>query len=133
MPLLESSFRGRLRLFFAVIVIVPVIAVGAVLFRLLDVSENLKLDSQLGQAQKTAQNLYGQQRGDAARALRQVQGDVGLATAIREKNRAQLKLLLSRLARQAGLEEVELEITGFGKFHEGSNVAIAGAQADVAN
>ena len=40
MPLLQPSFRGRLRLFFAVIVIVPIIAVGFVLFRLIDTADD---------------------------------------------------------------------------------------------
>src|SRR4051794_2834364 len=132
MSLLQPSFRGRLRLFFAVIVIVPLVAVGAVLFRLLDASDNLKLDSQLVQAQKTAENLYGQRRAEALRALGQVQGDVGLATAIRRKDEAKIAVRLSRLARQAGLEEVELQISGVGKLHQGSDQAIADARADVA-
>ena len=63
MPLLQPSFRGRLRLFFAVIVIVPMIAVGVVLFQLLDAGDNFKLDSTLAQAQTGAQNLYKEARG----------------------------------------------------------------------
>ena len=50
MPLLQPSFRGRLRLFFALIVIVPMVAVGVVLFQLLDASGGFKLDSGLDQA-----------------------------------------------------------------------------------
>src|SRR3954466_13041319 len=112
MPLLQPSFRGRLRLFFAVIVIVPMIAVGAVLFRLLDVSDDIKLDSRLAQAQTAAQNLYGQRRDEALQALGQVQSDIGLAAAIRRRNEAQVELRLARLTRQAGLEAVDLQITG---------------------
>jgi len=47
MPLLQPSFRGRLRLFFAVIVIVPMIAVGVVLFQLLGGAKDYKLDTGL--------------------------------------------------------------------------------------
>ena len=68
MPLLQPSFRGRLRLFFAVIVVVPMIAVGLVLFQLLDAGDNFKLDSTLVEAQKGAQNLYTEARGQAMSA-----------------------------------------------------------------
>ena len=45
MPLLHPSFRGRLRLFFAVIVIVPIIALGFVLFRLIDTADDSRADA----------------------------------------------------------------------------------------
>jgi len=54
MPLIQPSFRGRLRLFFAVIVIVPMIAVAVVLFQLLDASDASRLNSKLSEAQTGA-------------------------------------------------------------------------------
>ena len=72
MPLLQPSFRGRLRLFFAVIVIVPMIAVGVVLFQVLDATDAFKLDSRLTQASDVARNLYKQDRTDAMAALEAV-------------------------------------------------------------
>src|SRR3954454_22367301 len=80
MPLLQPSFRGRLRLFFAVIVIVPMIAVGLVLFQLLDASGDYKLDSGLDQAQKTAKALYQDDRQAAIGALEPFRDDRRLAT-----------------------------------------------------
>ena len=58
MTLLQPSFRGRLRLFFAVIVVVPMIAVGVALFFLLNAGDNSKFNSELGEAQTVAQNLF---------------------------------------------------------------------------
>ena len=56
--LFTPSFRNRLRLFFVVIVILPMIAVGFVLFQLVSRSEQSQSDAQLSEAQRVAQNLY---------------------------------------------------------------------------
>src|SRR5919199_1012475 len=55
--LFTPSFRNRLRLFFVVIVIIPMIAVGFVLFRLVRESDNSQADAQVNLAQKGAENL----------------------------------------------------------------------------
>ena len=86
MTLLQPSFRGRLRLFFAVIVVVPMIAVGVVLFSAARRGGQLQARLRAGQAQKVAQNLF--HRGsatDATAAARTLQSDVALATAINER------------------------------------------------
>src|SRR6187401_608785 len=83
MTLLQPSFRGRLRLFFAVIVVVPMAAVAIVLFQLLDAGDNFKLDSTLVEAQKGAQNLYTEGRERAAAAAAPIKEDVELASAIK--------------------------------------------------
>src|SRR4051794_34522889 len=133
MPLFQSTFRGRLRLFFAVIVIVPMIAVGIVLFQLLDAGDNFKLDSRLAQAQTTAQNLYTQRRGEAMDALDRIQHDVPLATAIKRNHKALAEQRLRMLARDAGLQRVTLELNTMGTLDAGSNEAIAAAQAGLAD
>jgi diguanylate cyclase (GGDEF)-like protein len=131
MPLLQPSFRGRLRLFFAVIVIVPMIAVGVVLFQLLDASDNFKLDSRLAQAQTGAQNMYRQARERAVEAIDPVRRDVPLATAIEEKRAAAVRVRLEQLADRTGAEWIELVVDGFGTFATGSDEAIAAAAADL--
>src|SRR6187401_2644747 len=83
MTLLQPSFRGRLRLFFAVIVVVPMAAVAIVLFQLLDAGDNFKLDSTLVEAQKGAQNLYTEARERATAASAPIKEDVELASAIK--------------------------------------------------
>ena len=59
------SFRGRLRLFFALIVIVPMIALGVVLFALTARSETGKADAGLAAGSRSATGIY---REDAERA-----------------------------------------------------------------
>src|SRR3954467_10471008 len=133
MPLLQPSFRGRLRLFFAVIVIVPMIAVGVVLFQILDAGDNFKLDSGLDQAQKTAKNLYRQDREEAMAALDPFQRDVQLATAIEGKQSANVQQRVQLLARRTGAEWLQVKVTGFASFETGDNAAIASATAQLLN
>ena len=77
MTLLQPSFRGRLRLFFAVIVVIPMIAVVIVLFQLLDATDSSKLDASLSKAQNAATKLYETKREDAMVAARDVQTTSG--------------------------------------------------------
>ena len=65
MPLLQPSFRGRLRLFFAVIVIVPIIAVGFVLFQLLDATDELERTRRCRRRRRPRPNMYEIKREDA--------------------------------------------------------------------
>src|SRR4051794_16535271 len=127
MPLLQPSFRGRLRLFFAVIVIIPMIAVGVVLFQVLDASEGFKLDSTLTQAQKTARALYDDDRTEAAAALDLFVRDVALATAIDRRQRTTAQNQVELLARRTGVEWIEIKVDGLGTFATGSNTTLAAA------
>ena len=52
------SFRSRLRLFFALIVIVPMIALGVVLFALTARSETGKADAGLAAGSRSATGVY---------------------------------------------------------------------------
>jgi diguanylate cyclase (GGDEF)-like protein len=76
------SFRGRLRLFFALIVIVPMVALGAVLFALTARTETGKADAGISTAARTALAVYREQVGAARPALRRVAGDPRLRSAI---------------------------------------------------
>src|SRR6478752_5266938 len=131
MPLLQPSFRGRLRLFFAVIVIVPMIAVGVVLFQLLDLGGTYKLDSGLDQAQKTAKAIYEQDREDARDALIPFTKSRDLATAINNGQRNVVGEQLDRLARQTGAEWVKLTVDGVGTVETGDKTSIAAARAEL--
>src|ERR687896_225071 len=76
------SFRGRLRLFFVLLVIVPMIALAVVLFTLTSRSETGKADAGISAGTRTAFAVYE----DAARAaepgLRRVASDRGLRAAL---------------------------------------------------
>jgi diguanylate cyclase (GGDEF)-like protein len=131
MPRLQPTFRGRLRLFFAVIVIVPMIAVGAVLFQLLDASDAARLDSRLSEAQTGASGLYVQARREAAIAGSAVENDVPLASAIRDRKPAEVRNRLQALAKRIGAAYMRLDVTGQGTFETGSRSAVAPAAAQL--
>src|SRR3954454_20358907 len=129
MPFLQPSFRGRLRLFFVVIVIVPMIAVGVVLFQLLDASDASRLDSKLSEAETGATGLYLRAQEDAARAAKAAEKDVALASAIRDKKPDAVRRSLEALATRIGAERIKLQVRGIGTFETGNATAVAPAVA----
>jgi len=66
------SFRGRLRLFFALIVIVPMVALGIVLFTLTERTETGKADAGIATATRAAVGVY---REDVVRAPARYSGE----------------------------------------------------------
>src|SRR5215213_2107252 len=76
------SFRGRLRLFFTLIVIVPMIALGIVLFALAARTETGKADAGIGTAARTALAVHRERAADARPALRRVAADPRLQRAV---------------------------------------------------
>ena len=120
MTLLQPSFRGRLRLFFAVIVIVPMVAVGVVLFQLLDAGDNFKLDSRLAEAQTARRTLQGRARGGdggGAGRCRRRRAGVGDQRA-RTRRAVQQRLISSR--GEIGAQRIELVVDGLGTFETGT-------------
>src|SRR3954462_8241279 len=76
------SFRGRLRVFFTIIVIIPMIAVAVVLFSLSEQSETGKADSGIAAGLRNAQAVYRSDSDAAARPLRAVARDASLGAEI---------------------------------------------------
>ncbi len=76
------SFRGRLRLFFALIVIVPMIALGIVLFALTERTETGKADAGLATATRAAVGAYREEVARARGPLRAVARDPELQRAV---------------------------------------------------
>jgi diguanylate cyclase (GGDEF)-like protein len=76
------SFRGRLRLFFALIVIVPMIALGVVLFALTARSETGKADAGIAAGTRAAIGIYREEIERARPALRRIAGDRELHRAL---------------------------------------------------
>jgi hypothetical protein len=76
------SFRGRLRLFFALIVIVPMIALGIVLFALTARSETGKADAGIAAGTRAAVGIYREEMERARPALRRIARDERLQRAI---------------------------------------------------
>src|SRR5215208_1807252 len=76
------SFRGRLRLFFALIVIVPMIALGIVLFALAARTETGKADAGIGTAARTALAIHRDGTVAARPAVRRVTAEPLLQQAV---------------------------------------------------
>src|SRR4051812_32185480 len=110
MPLLQPSFRGRLRLFFAVIVIVPIIAVGFVLFRLIDTADDSRTDASLNTGLRVARNMYVDHRRAAAPAIETIQNDVPLATALERDQPMTVERRLDALLQETGARRIVLTV-----------------------
>ena len=73
------SFRGRLLLFFAIIVVIPMIAVALVLFSITADSETGKADAQIAQGLRAAFAIYDADRSSARSELDKVASDPAVA------------------------------------------------------
>src|SRR4051794_13238125 len=76
------SFRGRLFIFFTIIVIVPMAAVAVVLFKITSESETGKSDSRIAQGLTTAIAIYEADVNRAQSALTQVARDPKMSRAL---------------------------------------------------
>src|SRR3954453_11986580 len=79
------SFRGRLFIFFTIIVIVPMAAVAVVLFKITSDSETGKSDSRIAQGLTTALAVYQADADRAQTALTQVARDPQMSRALARK------------------------------------------------
>jgi diguanylate cyclase (GGDEF)-like protein len=100
---IKLSFRGRLTLFFLLIVVLPMIAVAVLVTQVTNQSSNGKADARLAAGLESALSLY---RDDLAAAKRAAQGlgpSPALATALRSGDPARIKAAARALARQDGI------------------------------
>src|ERR1044072_1161659 len=98
--LFTPSFRNRLRLFFVVIVVIPMLAVAAVLFQIVTRSEESQTDAQLSEAQRVATNLYRESAQRANAAGREIVADTKLREAIADKDPDRIEARLTDAARK---------------------------------
>jgi diguanylate cyclase (GGDEF)-like protein len=127
---LTPSFRNRLRLFFVVIVIVPMIAVAVVLFQLVVESDRSQVDARLSGAQRMAETLYNDERDRAERAVAQIGGDQRLANAGDTGERAAIERRLDELAAATESHYVLLQLDGQ-TFQAGRLPAVASARSEL--
>ena len=113
------SFRARLTTFFVLIVVVPMIAMGVLMFRLIDDSQQGKADARASGLASTAGSLYQSEaalaRGDAETLARAVGPLRGKALTAR----------FAALAKQAGLSRATLSAGTRTLVGVGSRSAIA--------
>jgi diguanylate cyclase (GGDEF)-like protein len=126
LPLRTPSFRSRLRLFFVVIVVVPMITMAVVLFQLIVASERSQTDARLAQSQTVSQEVLRELEADAGEVAQTIGGDQRLADAVRESERA-VQRRLDTLTRQAEARYVQLRLAGEGRFESGALPGVAPA------
>ena len=119
------SFRRRLTLFFVVIVVVPMVALGAIVVQLAGSAETGKADAALSAALDTALGIYDQDLTDAETAGREAAADPPLAAALRAGDRGRIQAAVDRLA---GGQLVALTVLDDG----GQEIATAGDRDAVA-
>lgn len=120
------SFRSRLRLFFALIVIVPMTALAIVVFLLTERSETGKVDAGIAAGVRTAFGAHGEAADSAAPALREVASDGELRASLRS-NRG-ISDRMRELVRGSG-DVVAIEL----RSPRGDVVARAGSPLGVAH
>jgi diguanylate cyclase (GGDEF)-like protein len=118
------SFRSRLRLFFALIVIVPMIALGAVLFALTARSETGKADAGLAAGSRSATGIYREDAERARPSLHRIAGDRELQRALRSGRADEAERRLRELTIR-GVVAAELSLRGERPVRTGSRQAVA--------
>ena len=104
------SFRSRLRVFFTIIVVVPMLAVALVLFSITGDSETGKADARLAGGLRTTFALYDTARDDAARFRSRIVRDRALQRAITEGDTRRIRARLRRAAAGASGEVAAIEL-----------------------
>jgi diguanylate cyclase (GGDEF)-like protein len=104
-----SSFRTRLRLFFLLIVIVPMVAVTLIVFRLIAESEQGQADARVAARQEAAISLYYDARARADRLAASIGRDRALAMALRAGDPAEIRAAATRLRAQTRAERLLLQ------------------------
>ncbi len=113
------SFRTRLTSFFVLIVVVPMAAVGFLVFRLIDDSQSGKADARASAVAGIADTVYVNASTQASLRARAVAGDLALTPPARLQARA------NALAARDGLARMTVSIGGAKKVDLGDHTAIA--------
>ena len=100
------SFRNRLRLFFLAIVLLPMIAVGAVFYFVLGGTESGKADADASARVNVARAIYRDARTQGTREARRIATDVPFATALRRNNVEALQTRASDLLARRGVQRI---------------------------
>jgi diguanylate cyclase (GGDEF)-like protein len=120
------NFRARLRLFFVLLVIVPMIALAVVLFTLTARSETGKADAGIAAGTRTAFGIYEERAAAAGPAVHEVAADPQLTDALASGTgiRQRMRQLLGG---RAGIVAIELRSSDAGHL-----IARAGSPAGMA-
>src|SRR3954471_16855446 len=125
------SFRARLRLFFVLIVIVPMLSVAIVLFRLISDNETGKADADIAARQRAAISLYRESRREADGAVVGVGADRVLSESLQSGDGARARRRAGQLLASRGIDHISLTRNGRVFFDVGHRDAIAPAQREL--
>ena len=128
LQLRTPSFRSRLRLFFVVIVVVPMITMAVVLFQLIVASERSQTDARLAQSQTVSQEIVRELEAQAGELANRIGRDQRLADAVQTSEERQIQRRLDQLTKEAEAHYVQLQLTGEGRFESGALPAVAPAE-----
>jgi diguanylate cyclase (GGDEF)-like protein len=127
LQLRNPSFRSRLRLFFVVIVVVPMVTIAIVLFWLIAESQRSQTEARLFGAQIVVQQLDSDLQAEAGEAAQTIGSDQRLANARARRDRQAIQRRLDALAEETGAAFVNLRLNTLGNFRTGSPPAMAPA------
>jgi diguanylate cyclase (GGDEF)-like protein len=113
------SFRTRLTSFFVLIVVIPMAAVGFLVFRLIDDSQSGKADARASAVAGTAASVYVNASTEASLRARAVAADLALTPP------AKLDAQARTLASQVGLARVTVAVGDVKEVDLGDHTAIA--------
>ena len=132
------SFRGRLALFFLLIVVIPIAAIALLVVDVTRDSQDGKVDARLSTALTTALSVYEDDVRAARAAATEVLTDPNLVGAMSSGDPDQIERAGSAAARQAELEQLtivdpdgeEIEVLGSGDALAAARVRTTGAGGD---
>jgi diguanylate cyclase (GGDEF)-like protein len=100
------SFRGRLTLFFLLMIVLPMVAVAVLLTQVTNESRRAKADARLGAGLDAALATYSDDNADAERAAKRFANDPAASAALRSGDSARVKAVAGRLAAQNGIRSL---------------------------
>jgi diguanylate cyclase (GGDEF)-like protein len=127
LQLRTPSFRSRLRLFFVVIVVVPMITMAVVLFQLIVAAERSQTNARLAQSQTVSQEILRELEVQAGTVAQTIGEDQLLADAVANEDERAIQRRLDRLTKQSEARFALLGIDGQGRFQAGALPAVAPA------
>src|SRR5579875_1834929 len=104
------SFRARLTRFFLLIVVIPMIAVGFLVFRLISESQQAKTDARGNGVLTAAVSLYRSESAAAAVDARSIARALSVRADAGIRSPARLRAYLGELAAQAGLARLSVTV-----------------------
>src|SRR5919198_1079966 len=103
------SFRGRLTLFFLLIVVLPMIAVAVLVTQIVTESTNGKADARLAEGLDSALTVYRDDAAAARDAAKQAAHDPVVSAALTSNDRSQMSRAVARIRGRNGVHGVRFE------------------------